>query len=62
MFHRILVVDDSPQVRRAVRHSIENRTEWLVLEAEHGKMARHGRDPQATSRASGFINAHNEWS
>jgi DNA-binding NarL/FixJ family response regulator len=39
MFHRILVVDDSPQVRRAVRFSIERRTEWVVFEAEHGKMA-----------------------
>jgi DNA-binding NarL/FixJ family response regulator len=39
VFHKILVVDNSPQVRRAVRASIENRTEWVVFEAEHGKMA-----------------------
>jgi DNA-binding NarL/FixJ family response regulator len=39
MFHRILVVDDNAQVRRAVRFAIEHRTEWTVFEAEHGKMA-----------------------
>ena len=38
MSHKILVVDDSPHIRRAVRSAIENRTEWVVLEAEHGKM------------------------
>jgi DNA-binding NarL/FixJ family response regulator len=39
MFHKILVVDDSPHIRRALRSSIEDRTEWVVFEAEHGKMA-----------------------
>jgi DNA-binding NarL/FixJ family response regulator len=39
MFHKILVVDDSSHVRRAIRSSIEDRTEWVVFEAEHGKMA-----------------------
>ncbi len=39
MFHKILVVDDSPHIRQAVRSSIEDRTEWEVFEAEHGKMA-----------------------
>jgi DNA-binding NarL/FixJ family response regulator len=39
MFHKILIVDDSPHVRQAVRHSIEDRTDWEVFEAEHGKMA-----------------------
>jgi DNA-binding NarL/FixJ family response regulator len=39
MFHKILIVDDSPHVRQAVRHSIEDRTDWEVFEAEHRKMA-----------------------
>ena len=39
MFHKILVVDDSPHIRRAIRSEIEDRTEWVVLEAQHGKMA-----------------------
>jgi DNA-binding NarL/FixJ family response regulator len=39
MFHKILVVDDSHHIRRVIRAAIENRTEWVVFEAEHGKMA-----------------------
>jgi two-component system, chemotaxis family, chemotaxis protein CheY len=39
MANKILVVDDSPQIRRLVRSAIENRTDWIVYEAEHGKIA-----------------------
>jgi DNA-binding NarL/FixJ family response regulator len=39
MASKILVVDDSPQIRRAVRTAIEQRKDWIVYEAEHGKIA-----------------------
>jgi two-component system, chemotaxis family, chemotaxis protein CheY len=38
--HKILIVDDNPSVRRAIRSSIEQRGEWIVVgEAENGKIA-----------------------
>jgi DNA-binding NarL/FixJ family response regulator len=38
--HRILIVDDSPMIRRAIRALIERNTEWSVCgEAENGKVA-----------------------
>ncbi len=39
MASKILVVDDSAQVRRGIRLAIEQRTDWIVYEAEHGKIA-----------------------
>jgi DNA-binding NarL/FixJ family response regulator len=39
MSTKILVVDDSAQMRRAMRVAIEGRTNWIVYEAEHGKIA-----------------------
>ncbi len=39
MASRILVVDDSQIVRRAIRAHIERSTDWVVFEAEHGKIA-----------------------
>ena len=39
MAHRILVVDDSAHMRRAIRGAIEKRTDWTVFEAEHGQVA-----------------------
>jgi DNA-binding NarL/FixJ family response regulator len=37
---RILIVDDSPTVRRLIRYSIESYTDWIVCgEAENGKLA-----------------------
>ena len=39
MAHRILLADDSPQMRTAMRVAIEKRTDWTVFEAEHGQIA-----------------------
>jgi DNA-binding NarL/FixJ family response regulator len=39
MAHRILIVDDSAHMRRAMRGAIETRTDWTVFEAEHGQIA-----------------------
>ncbi|MGH9502637.1 MAG: response regulator transcription factor [Terriglobales bacterium] len=40
MSYRILIVDDSPHIRGAIRVSIEERTGWLVCgEAENGQIA-----------------------
>jgi DNA-binding NarL/FixJ family response regulator len=40
MDHKILVVDDSPLVRRGIRASIERHKGWMVCgEAENGKIA-----------------------
>ena len=40
MAHKVLIVDDNPSVRRAIRSSIEQRAEWIVVgEAENGKIA-----------------------
>ena len=39
MTKRILVTDDSPRMRTAVRSAIEKRTDWVVYEAEHGGIA-----------------------
>ena len=36
---KILVVDDNCRIRDAIRSAIEQRTDWIVLEAEHGKIA-----------------------
>jgi two-component system chemotaxis response regulator CheY len=37
---KILIVDDSPTIRRLIRHSIESHTDWIVCgEAENGKIA-----------------------
>src|SRR6266498_1061047 len=40
MFHRILIVDDSPSIRLLLRRCIEANTSWDVCgEAENGKVA-----------------------
>jgi two-component system, NarL family, response regulator NreC len=39
MASKILVVDDSRHIRAAIREAIERRTDWIVYEAEHGKIA-----------------------
>jgi DNA-binding NarL/FixJ family response regulator len=39
MSHKILVVDDHHRIRAMIRSSIEERTDWIVYEAEHGKIA-----------------------
>lgn len=39
MASKILVVDDNPHIRRGIRAAIEGRTDWIVYEAEHGKIA-----------------------
>lgn len=39
MTKKILVTDDSPHMRTAVRSAIEKRTDWIVYEAEHGGIA-----------------------
>lgn len=39
MVSKILVVDDSQQIRRLIRSAIEGRTNWIVYEAEHGGIA-----------------------
>lgn len=39
MSSKILVVDDSHHIRAAIRSAIEQRTDWIVYEAEHGKIA-----------------------
>ena len=36
---RILIVDDSPQIRTLIRSSIERNTDWAVCEAENGDAA-----------------------
>ena len=37
---KILIVDDSPVIRRAIRSSIQEHTNWVVCgEAENGKVA-----------------------
>jgi len=38
--HNILIVDDSPVIRRSIRYVIENGTDWNVCgEAENGQVA-----------------------
>jgi DNA-binding NarL/FixJ family response regulator len=38
--HKILIVDDSPVIRRSIRSLIERTTEWKVCgEAENGQVA-----------------------
>jgi DNA-binding NarL/FixJ family response regulator len=38
--HKILIVDDSPVIRRSIRSVIERNTKWQVCgEAENGKVA-----------------------
>jgi CheY-like chemotaxis protein len=39
MSRKILVVDDNHRIRAVIRSSIEERTDWIVYEAEHGKIA-----------------------
>jgi DNA-binding NarL/FixJ family response regulator len=40
MAKQILIVDDSPMVRRMVRGSVESKTDWQICgEAENGKEA-----------------------
>jgi DNA-binding NarL/FixJ family response regulator len=40
MLRTILIVDDSPLIRRSVRSCIERNTDWAVCgEAENGKVA-----------------------
>jgi len=40
MSAQILIVDDSPFLRRSIRFSIEQNTDWQVCgEAENGKVA-----------------------
>jgi DNA-binding NarL/FixJ family response regulator len=39
MASKILVVDDNHHIRAAIRAAIEGRTNWIVYEAEHGKIA-----------------------
>ncbi len=40
MAHKILIVDDNPQIRVALRSSLEDKGEWRVCgEAENGKEA-----------------------
>jgi PleD family two-component response regulator len=39
MASKILVVDDSPYIRREIRRSLEQRTDGIVYEVEHGKIA-----------------------
>lgn len=40
MSHKILIVDDSPIIRRSIRYVIEQRTDWNVCgEAENGQVA-----------------------
>lgn len=40
MASKILIVDDSPVIRRLIRSSIESQTNWVVCgEAENGKIA-----------------------
>jgi YesN/AraC family two-component response regulator len=39
MASKILVVNDSHHIRAAIRSAIEQRTDWIVYEAEHGKIA-----------------------
>jgi DNA-binding NarL/FixJ family response regulator len=39
MRNKILVVDDNHHIRAAIRAAIQKRTDWIVYEAEHGKIA-----------------------
>ena len=39
MAKKILVTDDNPHIRTAIRSAIERRTDWVVYEAEHGGIA-----------------------
>lgn len=37
---KILIVDDSPSIRRLIRYSIEGHTDWIICgEADNGKVA-----------------------
>ena len=63
MSAQILIVDDSPFLRRSIRWSIEQNTDWQVCGEAEKWAGCYRKNQGVASRPdySGFGNAHHEW-